>query len=979
MEERERLWRQIRLLQGLINDHKNAHGDAPRPLPSAPPRWNNPRQPAFSRRGAFSARYPQQAPRDFQPRQGHSWRKKYSLVNRPSGSACDIGSGGSASTSRAFGSHGDSQTPEPPESSPERHVDLTTDGNIVVGIQLPQRGGPFVDMEDFADVDSYCEFSGLKTVVAASGDSKNTQKSLYASGNEERRPSLSVSFSSSHRFVSSACVSVSDKPRTVHLAGGVSGSSLVSCGSSSENAVTLKSEPQQPLVLQDHEPARHLVRRKAEPPAPGQSSCEQVRDALREPKLLGNGETCARPAQAATLVAGMSPMKNRFAVVPKAPGLQRAASTSVSSKASKFRKTNYTWVANPGKCSRTVKRWVSPRASESAKKVAGGADRGAKLSPKADLGAKLKKSGLQSKLGVSPSKYKWKASSLQTSPSTSKSAFRWQSEDQKKPPAPSFSQAGTAPPPPSTASVGLGGVKPSFDGAAALSSYKVKSRTKIIKRKGSLGSPTDKKNNPSPTTLLKSHFHLRKKNSLRGKPSATPKRSSPKGLVQITKHRLCRLPATKMQVSTKEGTNLHVVRSPPANKVIKTRYRIVKKNVVSPAISSFSSPVPNWKTRRPVTSRSPLLNQTRPSPQGGKSQHVQQRWRNKGYRCIGGVMYRVSANKLSKTSSTPGRGRDLSTKSPGRAVRLHCMPSPGFSPSSCLNRSATSRYIASRAVQRSLAIIRQAKQKKKKKEYCMYYNRFGKCNRGENCPYIHDPEKVAVCTRFLRGTCKKTDGTCSFSHKVSKDKMPVCSYFLKGICSNSNCPYSHVYVSRKAEICQDFLKGYCPMGEKCKKKHTLVCPDFAKKGVCPRGTRCKLLHPQKKRHAREAEDGNRGDPPSKWRRVWEEPSRNNPAQVHDDGEMPGPSSAEQEVKFCKETDTSSTNWLQKLPSFISLQSSPCPGDQDCKVEEDEDESEDETGSAKRRRTLPPASSRDSKNTRPEEGGRGKRLQIKPRL
>ncbi|NXN63356.1 ZC3H3 protein, partial [Himantopus himantopus] len=374
-------------------------------------------------------------------------------------------------------------------------------------------------------------------------------------------------------------------------------------GSSSENAVTLKSEPQQPLVLPDHEPAGHLVRRKAEPPAPGQSSCEQVRDAFREPKLLGNGETCARPAQAATLVVGMSPMKNRFSVVPKAPGLQRATSTSVSSKASKFRKTNYTWVANPGKCSRTVKRWVSPRASESAKKVAGGADRGAKLSPKADLGAKLKKSGLQSKLGVSPSKYKWKASSLQTSPSTSKSAFRWRSEDQKKPPAPNLPQAGTAPPPLSAASVGLGGAKSSFNDAAALSSYKVKSRTKIIKRKGSLGSPTDKKNSPSPTTPLKSHFHLRKKNSLRGKPSATPKRSSPKGLVQITKHRLCRLPATRMQVSTKEGTNLHFVRSPPANKVIKTRYRIVKKNVVSPTLSSFSSPLPNWKTRRPVTSR----------------------------------------------------------------------------------------------------------------------------------------------------------------------------------------------------------------------------------------------------------------------------------------------------------------------------------------------------------------------------------------
>ncbi|NXP08442.1 ZC3H3 protein, partial [Thinocorus orbignyianus] len=330
-----------------------------------------------------------------------------------------------------------------------------------------------------------------------------------------------------------------------------------SSGGSSESAVTLKSEPQQPLVLPDHEPARHLVQVKAEPLAPGQSGCEQVKDTSREPKLLGNGKMCSRPTQAATLVVGMSPVKSRFSVVPKAPGLQRAASTSVSSKASKFRKTNYTWVANPGKCSRAVKRWVSPRASESAKKVTGGADRGAKLSPKADLGAKLKKSGLQTKLGVSPSKYKWKASSLQASPSTSKSAFRWRSEDQKKPPTLNLPQTGAAPLLPSAASVSLSGAKSSFSDSATFSSYKVKSRTKIIKRKGSSGSPTDKKSNSSPTTPLKSHFHLRKKNSSRGKASVTPKRSSPKGLVQITKHRLCRLPATRMQVSTKEGRKNH--------------------------------------------------------------------------------------------------------------------------------------------------------------------------------------------------------------------------------------------------------------------------------------------------------------------------------------------------------------------------------------------------------------------------------------
>ncbi|XP_039934781.1 zinc finger CCCH domain-containing protein 3 [Hirundo rustica] len=932
MEERERLCREIRALQGLINSHRNMHGNVPRPAPSAPPRWNNP---GYARRGAFSARYPQQAPRNFHPCQTHTWRKKYSLDNRLLGSGYDLGS-----ASQGFGSHGDSRPPEPPESSPERHVDLTTDGNIVVDIQVPQRAGQ-------ENAGPYSVFSRREAAAAPSGDG-NSQKSLLQK--EERRPSLSISFSSTSR--------------TVCLPGSGAGSSFSASGSSSESAVALKSEPQMPLELPGQEPAQHSARIKAEPPSPGQPSGEEVQDASLHPKLFGNAETLSRPAQ-----AGLTPVKSRFPVIPKAPAPQKAASAPVSGKSQKFRKNNYTWVANSGKNSRVVKRWASPRAENSKKGIAG-ADRGAKISPKADLGAKAKKLGLQSKLGVSPSKYKWKASSLQTLPSTSKSAFQWRSEDQKKPPAPNIPRSAAVPPAPSAASVVPGGMK-SF-GEAALSSYKVKSRTKIIKRKGSVGSPTDKKN-ISPTTALKSRFHLRRRNSVRGKPSVTAKRSSPRGMVQISKHRLCR-----MQVAAKEGSNFHFVRSPPANKVIKTRYRIVKKNVVSPALSSFTSPIPTWKTRRPVTSRSLLLNQTRPSLQGSKSQLVQQRWRNKGFRCIGGVMYRVSANKLSKTSSSPLRARDLTLKTPIRAaLRLHSTPSPGVSPPG-LSRYSTCRYIASRAVQRSLAIIRQAKQKKKKKEYCMYYNRFGKCNRGESCPYIHDPEKVAVCTRFLRGTCKKTDGTCPFSHKVSKDKMPVCSYYLKGICSNSNCPYSHVYVSRKAEVCQDFLKGYCPMGEKCKKKHTLVCPDFAKKGVCPKGSRCKLLHPQKRRRPQQAGgEGDHHNPPSKWRRIQEASGRNDPPQLQDDGEIPGPSSVEQEVKFWKEEDPKPSSCLQKLPSFISLRSPESPGSLGCKEEKDEDEPEDEPGNTKRRRLLPRASLRDSENS--PVGGRGKRLQIKPRL
>ncbi|EDO33924.1 predicted protein, partial [Nematostella vectensis] len=144
-------------------------------------------------------------------------------------------------------------------------------------------------------------------------------------------------------------------------------------------------------------------------------------------------------------------------------------------------------------------------------------------------------------------------------------------------------------------------------------------------------------------------------------------------------------------------------------------------------------------------------------------------------------------------------------------------------------------------------------------QYCMYYSRFGKCNKGDKCKYIHDPSKVAVCTKFLKGKCKNTDGTCTFSHRIDKEKvynyipgknkkgsipenMPVCQFFLKGTCFNDDCPYSHVNVSNKAAICEDFVKGYCPLGQQCKKKHSLECEEFTFTGKCSKGHKCKQMH-----------------------------------------------------------------------------------------------------------------------------------------
>ncbi|XP_041704517.1 zinc finger CCCH domain-containing protein 3-like [Coregonus clupeaformis] len=108
---------------------------------------------------------------------------------------------------------------------------------------------------------------------------------------------------------------------------------------------------------------------------------------------------------------------------------------------------------------------------------------------------------------------------------------------------------------------------------------------------------------------------------------------------------------------------------------------------------------------------------------------------------------------------------------------------------------------------------------------------FCKCNRGNTCPYIHYPDWVAICTRFLGGTCKQTGGTCPFSHKVAKEKVKLCGN--KHTHNDLECKKKHTLV------CPDFSSsGSFPRGAQCKKKHTLVCPDFSSSGSFPRGAQC---------------------------------------------------------------------------------------------------------------------------------------------
>jgi len=63
------------------------------------------------------------------------------------------------------------------------------------------------------------------------------------------------------------------------------------------------------------------------------------------------------------------------------------------------------------------------------------------------------------------------------------------------------------------------------------------------------------------------------------------------------------------------------------------------------------------------------------------------------------------------------------------------------------------RQLRNRAIKSSINRILLAKRhksylKQMPKKHCIFYCRFGRCNQGANCPYIHDKDKIAVCSRL---------------------------------------------------------------------------------------------------------------------------------------------------------------------------------------------------------------------------------------
>uniref|UniRef100_UPI00358FB6A8 zinc finger CCCH domain-containing protein 3 n=1 Tax=Myxine glutinosa TaxID=7769 RepID=UPI00358FB6A8 len=284
----------------------------------------------------------------------------------------------------------------------------------------------------------------------------------------------------------------------------------------------------------------------------------------------------------------------------------------------------------------------------------------------------------------------------------------------------------------------------------------------------------------------------------------------------------------------------------------------------------------------------------------------------------------VYVNQKGIRYSASHRGRTLQRIRSPRTESGRSIGGKGFvrSPPVSALELSHSRRLASQALQRSLMVARQAQLRRNKpKEYCIFYNRFGKCNRGEECRYIHDPDKIAVCTRFIRGTCKKTDGSCQFSHKVTKEKMPVCRYYIRGMCNNSDCMYSHVKVSHKAGVCEDFVKGYCPLGAKCKKEHTLECSEFVASGKCSHGATCRLHHPHTRKHKHNAIAPEEGlaHTKKKVRGNGARPSTSSSGKTSADSVTSGARARSRGQQ--DEDKMSSCNNIGRLPSYIALDES----------------------------------------------------------
>ncbi|KAM6938554.1 uncharacterized protein zc3h3 [Lycodopsis pacificus] len=901
MEEREALKRQIELLQTLINTHKSVHGDTP----FAREEWSHPEAPTSARgRGHSTSVVHPHSSRGglYAPQSRGSWRKTYSLSNKNPQPSVGHPSASASSTVHQSGSHRAPHSASLPSHSRGEEGQRIATATLSSGIpqQKEERSMNSITGGVAAEKINMDTLRKTGAAVSRHEDGKGCSRSTGTSeqpetmyrqtpGLQERTEIRRVvlpekKVSSSSEVASSVKANTSTSLQSIPQA---RIKPTKTCVTSTETKPTdTKTTPAVPNA--NAVPPLAALPNVSTPsidPASPASQGQVDASFLKKSKFTWvksqkQASSSSSPTDKAVAVAPTSVSKAGVAsgssplfMGKRTPGKKFPRKLSPLNAVPKTSK--YRWVSiSAGAQAKIPRKSISPKALALSQRAL---EKG-EVPKKLRAEDKMKKGAAGSSTSSSPvSRYRWKAGGQSTSGAAiggatvarRRSAFHWTSERSNK---------------------GVKGVSPSISQRSprtylmppsSPAGFKLRSRMKIIRKSPTGGSGSEMKYSPRG----RMHSSSRSPTGARRTPS--------RELVSFGRHKLRRLSPTSSRTSPASSSSSPHHRSPASPRVFRTRYKMVTRPGSSTAHALHYNPALSWRAKRIQSARSFLQNRMR-SPHDRHPSSTPA-WRGSSMCWIRGSLYRVSANKLSRTVAS-----SMSINRTGRPSSA----SPVSPLSPAFNRPFSPRHLASRAVQRSLAIIRHAHQKKQQKQYCMYYNRFGKCNRGTSCPYIHDPDKVAVCTRFLRGTCHQADGTCPFSHKVAKEKMPVCSYFLKGICNNSDCPYSHVYVSRNAEVCEDFVKGYCPEGEKCKKKHTLVCPDFSKAGSCPRGARCKLQHRQRAKRSA----SNTSTTPAKRARTKEPAKRPRLSVVIPQGSQAAPRTP--------------TKGPLALPSFISLSSSP---------------------------------------------------------
>lgn len=386
---------------------------------------------------------------------GPAWRKKYSLVNRPPGSSDPPGNCAGQPVLGAGGS----QDPGPQQYVLERRVQLSPDQSMVIRIKPSSKPGS-------ASVAGVSQGSLEECEDLPWSDCRPQEGEGEPPGGQRQplRPGRAKGACSTGDPLL-VCQKEPGKPRLVRSVSLVSDSPSEPRRTVSESAFSIQARSTLPL--------------RSSVAVGGKAGSHPVASCVAQ--LLGDvrmDASCPDQPVPSGSVAGP-------ARTASGPRQAREASPLLSCRTNKFRKNNYKWVAASAKSPRAPRRGLSPRAAAETVCTApsGTTERVEKPQPRADPDAKPRKLAVSSIATTSPSKYKWKASSSSTS---SSSSFRWHSETGSKDRAPQLSPVPSRSPPRVKPAVGPSSLKPLF-AETPLSAYKVKSRTKIIRRRASAG------------------------------------------------------------------------------------------------------------------------------------------------------------------------------------------------------------------------------------------------------------------------------------------------------------------------------------------------------------------------------------------------------------------------------------------------------------------------------------------------------------